>query len=107
MSCLALFPTTGRNANAASRSSTRVTEALAEDVYVPPSAFCCGFAGDRGMLHPELTASATEAEAAELAPRRFDAYVSNNRTCEIGLTNGTGRPYTSLVQLAEERSRAG
>jgi D-lactate dehydrogenase len=85
----------------------RVAEALAEDVYIPPSAFCCGFAGDRGMLHPVLTASATAPEAAELAAREFDGYISNNRTCEIGLTSGTGRPYRSIVQLAEERSRAG
>jgi len=42
-----------------------------------------------------------------LAAREFDGYISNNRTCEIGLTSGTGRPYRSIVQLAEERSRAG
>ena len=29
---------------------------LAEEVYVAPSATCCGFAGDRGISHPELTA---------------------------------------------------
>ena len=32
---------------------------LAEEVYVAPSATCCGFAGDRGISHPELTESAT------------------------------------------------
>jgi D-lactate dehydrogenase len=82
-----------------------LAEALADDVYVPPSAYCCGFAGDRGMLHPELTASATAPEAAEVNARRFDAYVSSNRTCEIGLESGTGRPYVSIIQLLEERSR--
>jgi D-lactate dehydrogenase len=85
----------------------RVAEALAEDVYVPPSAFCCGFAGDRGMLHPELTAAATAPEAAEVQARGFDAYVSTNRTCEIGLQQGIGRPYRSIVQLVEERLRSG
>jgi len=83
----------------------KLAEALAEEVFVPPSAFCCGFAGDRGMLHPELTRSATEQEAAELDRRAFDAYVSSNRTCEIGLESGTGRPYSSIIQLLEERSR--
>ena len=29
--------------------------ALADDVFVPPTATCCGFAGDRGISHPELT----------------------------------------------------
>jgi D-lactate dehydrogenase len=83
----------------------RLVGALAEDVHVPPSAFCCGFAGDRGLLHPELTASATQPEAEEVRSRSFDAYVTSNRTCEIGLTEGTGRPYTSAIQLLEERTR--
>ena len=51
----------------------------------PPSATCCGFAGDRGISHPELTAAATAPEASELAGRDFDAHLSSNRTCEIGL----------------------
>ena len=36
-----------------------LADALADDVYVPPTATCCGFAGDRGISHPELTAAAT------------------------------------------------
>jgi D-lactate dehydrogenase len=79
---------------------------LAEEVFVPPSATCCGFAGDRGFLHPELTESATRAEAAELAGRSFDAYLSSNRTCEIGLERATGEPYTSFVFALEEVSRS-
>jgi D-lactate dehydrogenase len=78
---------------------------LAEEVYVPPSATCCGFAGDRGFLHPELTESATQEEAAELGARRFDAHVSTNRTCEIGMERATGRPYVHVVQLLEELTR--
>ena len=82
-----------------------LAEALADDVYVPPSAYCCGFAGDRGMLHPELTAAATAPEAAEVNARTFDAYVSSNRTCEIGLESGTGNAYVSIIQLLEARCR--
>jgi D-lactate dehydrogenase len=78
---------------------------LAEDVFVPPSANCCGFAGDRGFLHPELTASATQEEALEVREREFDAHVSTNRTCEIGMERATGRPYVHVVQLLEELSR--
>ena len=37
---------------------------------VPDDWGCCAFAGDRGMLHPELTASATAREAAEVDGRR-------------------------------------
>ena len=79
--------------------------ALAEDVYIAPSATCCGFAGDRGLSHPELTAAATADQAAELAGRRFEAYLSSNRTCEIGLTRATGEPYESFVFLLERLSR--
>ena len=32
----------------------RVAEALAEEVVLPTTATCCGMAGDRGLLHPEL-----------------------------------------------------
>src|SRR6476619_6353532 len=81
--------------------------ALAEDVYVAPSATCCGFAGDRGISHPELTAAATAPQAAELAGRRFDAHISSNRTCEIGLTRASGEPYESFVFLLERLTRSG
>jgi D-lactate dehydrogenase len=79
--------------------------ALAEDVYVAPSATCCGFAGDRGISRPELTAAATAPQADELAGRRFDAHLSSNRTCEVGLTRATGEPYESVVFLLEELTR--
>jgi D-lactate dehydrogenase len=81
--------------------------ALADDVYVAPSATCCAFAGDRGISHPELTESATRPQAEELGGRRFDARLSNNRTCEIGLTRATGEPYESVLILLERLTRAG
>jgi len=83
----------------------RLAAALAEDVYVAPSATCCGFAGDRGISHPELTAAATAPQAAELSGRNFDAHLSSNRTCEIGLSRATGEPYESFVYLLERLTR--
>jgi D-lactate dehydrogenase len=79
--------------------------AMADDVYVAPSAHCCGFAGDRGISHPELTESATRPQAEELAGRHFDARLSNNRTCEIGLSRATGADYESVVILLERLTR--
>ena len=79
--------------------------ALAEEVYVAPSATCCGFAGDRGISHPELTESATRPQAEELAGRHFDAHLSNNRTCEIGLSRATGADYESVLILLERLTR--
>ena len=82
-----------------------IAAAIADEVFVPPSAGCCGFAGDRGFLHPELTASATAPMAGELAGRECTAYLSSNRTCEIGMQRGTGQPYRSFMFLLEELTR--
>jgi D-lactate dehydrogenase len=79
--------------------------ALSEEAEVPLTATCCGFAGDRGLLHPELTAAATREEAAQVTAQPYDAHVSANRTCEIGLEQATGRPYESAIQLLERATR--
>ena len=71
----------------------------------PASAGCCAFAGDRGFLHPELTQSATAAEAEEVGAELFDSYLGSNRTCEIGLTTATGKNYESFIYLLEEMTR--
>jgi D-lactate dehydrogenase len=74
-------------------------------VTVPESAGCCGFAGDRGYLVPELTASATAIEAAEIGSASYDGYYSSSRTCEIGMTRATGEPFRSFWYLLDEVSR--
>lgn len=83
-----------------------LANALADDVFVPPTATCCGFAGDRGISHPELTEAATAAEASEVAVHPCAAHLSNNRTCEIGLQRATGEPYESVILLLERLTRA-
>ena len=83
-----------------------LAQSLADDVHIAPSATCCGFAGDRGISHPELTKAATAPQAAELSGRHFDARLSNNRTCEIGLERATGEPYESVILLLERLTRA-
>jgi D-lactate dehydrogenase len=83
-----------------------VVGACAERVVIPASAGCCGFAGDRGFLFPELTASATFREAQELAlAPACHAHCSSSRTCEVGLTRATGRIYRSFLYLLEEVTR--
>jgi D-lactate dehydrogenase len=83
-----------------------VARAHAERTFVPLFAECCGFAGDRGFLVPELTASATAVEAAEV--RRIlerepgAGCYSTCRTCEIGLSRAVGRPFRSLLHLVHE-----
>jgi D-lactate dehydrogenase len=84
----------------------RLAEACSERADVPLAAGCCGFAGDRGFGVPQLTASATRAEAAEIAGRTYDGFYSTSRTCEIGLARATGRPWSSIWYLLDEATRA-
>jgi D-lactate dehydrogenase len=83
-----------------------VARAHADEVEIPLFAECCGFAGDRGFLVPELTASATATEAAELrrlVERDPEAgCYSTCRTCEIGLSRAVGRPFRPLLSLVHE-----
>jgi D-lactate dehydrogenase len=81
--------------------------ALADEVRVPDSWACCGFAGDRGMLHPELTASATRAQAEEVGAMGADVHLSSNRTCELGMTRATGSAYRHVLEVLEEATRPG
>lgn len=70
---------------------------LADQVDVPDGWRCCGFAGDRGMLHPELTRSATADEAYSARRSPAELYLSANRTCEIGMSRAVGVRYQHVV----------
>ena len=103
---VAVHPTCATRHLGLARRMEAVSAELADEVVVPVAATCCGFAGDRGMIRPELTASATASEARELAERGpFDAYLSANRTCEVGLERATGEPFDSVVQALERATR--
>jgi D-lactate dehydrogenase len=80
---------------------------LADEVVIPASGGCCGMAGDRGWLHPELPRSALRDAARELRGHTFDACLSSNRTCEVALHEVTGLPYRSFVLVLEELTRTG
>jgi D-lactate dehydrogenase len=82
-----------------------VARACSETVLVPLDAGCCGFAGDRGFLVPELTASASRLEAREARIAEAAGAWSSSRTCEIGMTRATGQVYRSFVFLVERATR--
>jgi D-lactate dehydrogenase len=105
LASLALHPTCSSVRLGIDAALRAVAGAVAEEVVVPVEWQCCAFAGDRGLLHPELTASATREEAAAVTARPFTAHASVNRTCEIGMTRATGRPYRHLLELLEEVTR--
>jgi D-lactate dehydrogenase len=101
----AVHPTCSTTRQGVNDALATIAGALADEVAVPTQWDCCAFAGDRGMLHPELTASATRAEAAEVNSRAYDLYLSANRTCEIGLTRATGQRYQHVLEALERATR--
>jgi D-lactate dehydrogenase len=104
---LALHPTCSSTQLGLDPALMTVARAVADEVFVPDSWGCCGFAGDRGLLHPELTASATQVQSAQIAQAGpFDAYASCNRTCELGMTRATGQQYQHVLELLDLATRA-
>lgn len=79
----------------------QVAELCADEVIVPDSVGCCGFAGDRGFSHPELTASALGPLKASL-PSSCSRGYSTSKTCEIGLSLHSDIPYQSIAYLVDE-----
>ena len=102
---IAVHPTCSITHLELAKTLKQIAAHLADDVEVPIGTTCCGTAGDRGLLHPELVVSSTREVKAALDAHPADAYVSANRTCEMGLRHATGRPYESFVFLLEELSR--
>ena len=83
-----------------------VAQRCAVHAEVPLDLGCCAMAGDRGLMYPELTASAVAPERAELlAGGGQPACYANNLACEMGMTQATGVPYVSFLYLVEKATR--
>lgn len=104
MGSIAVHPTCSTNHMGISQDLLDLAN-LCGDAKIPEGAMCCGSAGDRVMLHPELVESATREERASLDAEHFDTYVSDNRTCEMGLEMIAGKTYDSIAVLLERASR--
>lgn len=103
-----VHPTCATTVLGSTPSLVRLADAVADEVIVPTDWGCCAFAGDRGLLHPGLTAAATDPEAVQIAALEEvpdTAYVSANRTCEIGMTRATGHTYRHILEVLAERIR--
>jgi D-lactate dehydrogenase len=105
LSSVAVHPTCAAGQLGLSGKLEALAHQLAEEVLIPAATSCCGMAGDRGLLHPELPASALRDVAAELAEHPAEGHLCSNRTCEIALQQSTGATYSSFVLLLERLSR--
>lgn len=79
-----------------------IARKCAENVTIPSDAHCCGAAGDRGFIFPEVARAATRDERRQIGPKLFDGYYSLARTCEISMSDTIGRPYESIIYLVDE-----
>jgi D-lactate dehydrogenase len=109
---LVVHPTCSSTRAGSNDNLMMLSRAVATVAVVPDDWGCCAFAGDRGMLHPELTASATARETAAVAAvdssdAPYDAHASCNRTCEIGMTRATGHEYQHVLELLDAVAEPG
>lgn len=74
------------------------------NVIVPEGVGCCGFAGDKGMTHPELNKYALRKLKDQV--KGIPVGYSNSRTCEIGLATNSGIPYVSIAYLVNRCTTA-
>jgi D-lactate dehydrogenase len=84
---------------------TAIAKKCSKEVTVPLHLDCCAFAGDRGLLFPELTGSATSLESEEVKAHAYDGYYSTNITCEMGMSLATQQNYHSIIYLLEKATR--
>ncbi len=84
---------------------TNLANHFAEKVTVPLHAGCCGMAGDRGFLFPELTESATMPEALEVCEHKYDGYYSSTKTCEMAMSQAVNENYESILYLVDEMNQ--
>jgi len=82
----------------------RVAAAATEQVIEPDDWRCCAFAGDRGLLRPELTSSATAAEAGAL---RRQPTASAYRVGEPDLRAGHDTRHRPAVPARARNPRRG
>jgi len=94
---IVLHPTCSGVATGSNLAMEQIAQHIALEVVIPIDWKCCGFAGDRGLLIPELTANATRLEALEVKDSD-SLFVSNNQPCQIGMAGSTNKTYVSILE---------
>jgi D-lactate dehydrogenase len=94
---IVLHPTCSGVATGSNSAMEIIAHHIATEVVIPVDWKCCGFAGDRGLLVPELTENATKLEAEELKDSG-GLLVSNNQPCQVGMSGATNKTYVSILE---------
>ncbi|MAD75287.1 MAG: 4Fe-4S ferredoxin [Rheinheimera sp.] len=86
------------------RKLQQLLGACTDEMVIPEGISCCGFAGDKGFVLPELNAAALSGLAAQVS--KCSRGGSTSRTCEIGLSRHSGIEYQHIVYLLDRCSMA-
>jgi D-lactate dehydrogenase len=83
-----------------------IARRCSEQVATVDEVRCCGFAGERGFMRPELNEHALR-HLKQTLPAGCHSGYSTSRTCEIGLSEMADMPYQSILYLLERCSTGG
>jgi len=78
-----------------------LAKTCSKEVFMPEEQGCCGFAGDKGFVVPELNLSALSRLKQQIPIDCTEGY-SNSRGCEIGLSKHSGIQYRSIAYLVDK-----
>ncbi|MBI2793523.1 MAG: FAD-binding protein [Ignavibacteria bacterium] len=83
-----------------------ICQHIAHTVIVPPSAYCCGMAGNHGLANKDIPQSVLAQEKFDLEQmQHIDAFVSLNTICQEAITQQTGITCRSLYGVILDASR--
>ena len=79
-----------------------VAKKCAKKVTIPENSNCCGYAGDRGMIVPQLTKNAVKFNKDQLSTeqQKLDGY-SSSQMCEIGMSQNE-QSFVSIAYLVRD-----
>lgn len=77
----------------------RIAQQCAHRVSAPMTATCCGTAGDRGLLYPELTQAALSDVQHQITQDPPDMICASSRSCEMGVSLTLEREVISVAHI--------
>ena len=102
---VAIHPTCSTLKRGAEGKLAALAAACADEVIRPAEINCCGWSGDRGFTLPDLNKAAL-ADLRAALPQGVTEGFSSSRTCEIGLSHHSDRPYRSIAYLLDRCAEA-